>query len=101
MVSIDGWLLSAPRGGRIRYDNWRTRTWSKIAERAGVGEVNPHDPRHTLATRLFVVDRWTVPQVQAFLGHADPKVTLPIYTHVASEDLPSPSRGHFADTLGT
>lgn len=40
-----------------------------------------------------------LPQVQAFLGHVDPKVTLKVYTHVKAE-LPAPSRGHFADTQG-
>lgn len=100
VASIDGWLFNAPLGGRLRYDNWRTRTWYKIVELADVGDVNPHDLRHTLATRLFVVDGWNVPQVQAFLGHADPKVTLKIYTHVNSEELPAPSSGHFVDTLG-
>lgn len=100
VVPIDGWLFTAPNGGRLRYDNWRTRRWSRIVERADVGDLNPHDLRHTLATRLFVVDGWTVPQVQAFLGHVDPKVTLRIYTHVSSEGLPEPSRGHFVDTQG-
>lgn len=100
VASIEGWVFTAPRGGRVRYDNWRTRTWNRIVARAGVGDVNPHDLRHTLATRLFTVDGWTVPQVQAFLGHADPKVTLSIYTHIAAEDLPAPSSGHFVDTQG-
>jgi integrase len=76
------------------------RRWNPIIERAGVGDVNPHDLRHTLATRLFTVDGWSVPAVQAFLGHVDPKVTLRIYTHVSADELPAPSRGHFADTGG-
>ena len=100
VASIDGRLFTAPRGGRVRYDNWRTRTWYRIEKLADIGDVNPHDLRHTLATRLFVVDGWTVPQVQALLGHADPRVTLKVYTHVFPEDLPKPSRGQFADSLG-
>jgi integrase len=100
VVPIEGWLFTAPKGGRLRYDNWRTRTWNKIVDRAGIGNVNPHDLRHSLATRLFTVDGWTVPQVQAFLGHVDPTVTLKIYTHVVAEELPAPSSGHFVDTLG-
>ena len=100
VVSIDGWLVTAPRGGSVRYDNWRTRTWYKISALADVGDINPHDLRHTLATRLFVMDGWTVPAVQAFLGHTDPKVTLKVYTHVMSEDLPVPSSRHFVDTMG-
>ena len=65
---------------------------------AGIGDVRAHDLRHTVATRLFVVDGWTVPQVQAYLGHVDPTVTLKVYTHVAAESLPRPSDGHLADT---
>jgi integrase len=100
VVSMDGWLFTAPRGGRVRYDNWRTRTWRRIVESAKIGDIHPHDLRHTLATRLFVVDRWTVPEVQAYLGHVDPTVTLKVYTHVASEGLSRPSDGHLADTQG-
>jgi len=99
-ISMDGWLFTAPRGGRVRYDNWRTRTWKRIEEAASIGDVHPHDLRHTLATRLFVVDRWTVPEVQAYLGHVDPTVTLKVYTHVVSEGLSRPSDGHLADTQG-
>jgi len=100
VASLDGWLFTAPRGGQVRYDNWRTRTWRRVIEAADVGDVNPHDLRHTLATRLFLVDSWTVPQVQAYLGHADPAVTLRVYTHVSAEGLPRPSNGQFADSWG-
>jgi integrase len=91
VASWEGWIFTAPRGGQVRYHNWRTRTWRRIVEAAGIGDVHPHDLRHTLATRLFVVDGWTVPQVQAYLGHADPAVTLKVYTHVAAEALPTPT----------
>ena len=90
VASWDGWIFTASRGGQVRYDNWRTRTWRRIVKAADVGDVHPHDLRHTLATRLFVVDGWTVPQVQAYLGHVDPTVTLRVYTHVAAEELPTP-----------
>ncbi len=98
LASIDGWLFTAPKGGRVRYNNWRARTWTRIVESAGVGDVKAHDLRHTVATRLFVVDGWSVPQVQAFLGHVDPTITLRVYTHVNSESLPEPSSGHIVDT---
>ena len=62
----------------------------KIVEDLNFG-VRPHDLRRTAATRLFTVDRWTPAEVQAFLGHRDPRVTLGIYTLVEAEDLPRPS----------
>jgi len=89
--SIDGLAFTSPRGGPIRYTNWRRRVWLPILAASGV-DANPHDLRHTCATRLFVVDRWGPVEVQRFLGHRDPRITLRIYTHVASEDLPAPSR---------
>ncbi len=42
----------------------------------------------TAAPRLFLNDRWTPPEVQAFLGHATPHITLTIYTIVKAENLP-------------
>lgn len=77
-------------GGTIRYRNWRQRVWAPIVETAGV-DANPHDLRHTCATRLFTVDRWNPAEVARFLGHSDPRITLGIYTHVSSDDLPAPS----------
>jgi integrase len=103
VADLGGFVFTAPRGGPIRYDNWRTRTWTRIVEAAGVGDVHPHDLRHTCATRLFVVDRWTPGEVQRLLGHRDPRITLAIYTHIATDDLPEPSvlrtaDGHLTDT---
>ena len=100
VASIDGWLFTAPQGGRVRYNNWRARTWTRIEDRASAGEINPHDLRHTLTTRLFVVDRWKVPEVQAFVGLVDRTVTLKVYAHVMSEALPEPSSAHFVHTQG-
>jgi integrase len=91
VASIDGLAFTAPRGGTIRYTNWRRRVWTPIVEMAGVA-ATPHDLRHTCATRLLTVDRWNPAEVQRFLGHSDPRITLGIYTHVSSDDLPAPSR---------
>ena len=65
--------------------------WAQIAAEADVGHIVPHDLRHTCITRLFVVDRWTPAEVQRFVGHSDPRITLAIYSHVTPESLPIPS----------
>ena len=62
VVNIDRFLFTGPRGAVIRYTNWRSRKWSRIVEQVGF-DVLPHDLRHTVTTRLFVEDRWTVPEV--------------------------------------
>ena len=43
--------------------------------------LKTHELRHTFASLLFEAGA-TVPYVMDQLGHADPKVTLSIYTHV-------------------
>ena len=90
VTSIGGFVVTAPKGGPLSYGNWRSRVWIKIMSRVGF-EVTPHDLRRTAATRLFRVDRWTPAEVQAFLGHRDPRVTLSVYTIVEAEALPQPS----------
>ena len=90
ITGIDGYVVTAPRGGPLRYTNWRSRVWVKITERLDF-KVTPHDLRRTAATRLFVEDRRTPAEVQAFLGHRDPRVTLSTYTLVNAESLPQPS----------
>jgi integrase len=88
--NIGGFIVTSPRGGPLDYNNWRSRVWTTITRRIDF-DVTPPDLRRTAATRLFLVDRWTPAEVQAFMGHLDPRVTLGIYTIVASEKLPQPS----------
>ncbi len=88
--NIGGFIVTSPRGGPPNYNNWRARVWVKITRQIDF-DITPHDLRRTAATRLFLVDRWTPAEVQAFMGHVDPRVTLGIYTVVASKNLPQPS----------
>jgi integrase len=90
VASMEGFVFTDTRGGPIRYTNWRRRTWSRIIAEAGV-DANPHDLRHTTITRLILVDRWSPAEVQEFVGHRDPRVTLAVYTHLKGGDLPTPS----------
>ncbi len=94
---IDQFVATAPRGGPLQYSNWRSRVWTRIIERVDFDAI-PHDLRRTAATRLFIEDRWTPAEVQAFLGHGTPHVTLAIYTIVEAETLPRPSA--FTATVG-
>jgi integrase/recombinase XerD len=57
----------------------------RCAEKAGLDpqEVSPHTLRHSFATHLLQ-DGWTLPDVQAALGHARAETTL-IYVHALSE----------------
>ena len=90
VASMAGWIVTSPMGAPIRYGNWRRRVWKPIVRLADV-EANPHDLRHTAVTRLIKVDRWAPSEVQRFAGHRDPRVTLGIYTHISTADLPPPT----------
>jgi len=90
VANIDGHVVTAPRGGPLPYDRWRSRIWVKIVDRLNF-KVKPHDLRKTATTRLFLVDRWTPAEVQAFVGHTNPRMTLKVYTFVESGNLPTPS----------
>jgi integrase len=97
VTSIEGLFFTASRGGPVRYDNWRSRTWARIIDRLDF-DITPHHLRHTCATRLFREDGWTPAHVAALLGHADARMTLNTYTHLVPEELPRPSS---VDTLLT
>jgi integrase len=60
-----------------------------------------HDLRHTHATHLLQ-EGWPVPTVSRRLGHANPGITLTIYTHALSdvqgEDVKTPAAFAFAGT---
>lgn len=62
--------------------NWRT-VWDAAVEAAGVPRYTPHACRHTAASWLVQAGA-TLYEVQAFLGHEDPKTTMR-YAHLAPD----------------
>jgi integrase len=77
----DARLFTTDRGLPLRYSNFRSRVWLPAVKRAGFPELTPHDLRATCASNLFALGM-SVKEVQDYLGHADPQVTLAIYTKV-------------------
>lgn len=57
---------------------------SKIKHLKTDFKVTPHILRHTFATRCFEAGL-DIKEVQYLLGHADPSITLQIYTHYCKE----------------
>ena len=62
--------------------NWRV-VWDEAIEAAGVPDYTPHACRHTAASWLVQAGA-TLYEVQAFLGHEDPKTTMR-YAHLAPD----------------
>jgi hypothetical protein len=69
--------------------------WFKPAVRAaGVEWASPHSLRHYCATEL-ARSGFSPAHAAVWLGHADIRLTLQVYTHLTATDLPaSPFGGH-------
>ena len=97
----DEWFLQLAS----RYETERMELKTKIGsirdELSAMDRFTAHQLRHTYATMLYDagVD---VKTAQDFLGHADPTVTMNIYTHLSSqkkEKAVQALQQHFADTI--
>ena len=67
--------------GELYTNTQVTRGWDKYKKRTGV-TVTPHQLRHGYATMLFDAGI-DVKTAQKWLGHADIKTTLDVYTHLS------------------
>lgn len=67
-------------GTPIKPGSVRSR-WVRLVERAGLPYIRPHDTRHAHATLLLGLN--VHPKiVQERLGHANPSITMRVYSHV-------------------
>jgi integrase/recombinase XerD len=86
------------RGTRLSTAYVRALT-ARLGRRAGVERrTNPHAFRHTAATAMIEAD-YTLPEVQAMLGHRNVSTTS-IYTHVRDSRLADKVRRHRPDWEG-
>ena len=76
-------IFTAPDGGVLRLGNWRVRFFDPARDAAGLGDLTPHDLRHTAAS-LAIASGANVKAVQRMLGHASAAMTLDVYAGPAS-----------------
>jgi integrase len=82
----DELVFTGPLGGRVDRD-WLWRNILKPAARtAGVPWAGFHTFRHTAASLLFQGGK-NIKQVQEWLGHSDPGLTLRTYVHLIDDGL--------------
>jgi integrase len=79
-------VFTAPRGGVLMLRNWRRRVFDPALRAAGLGELTPHELRHTAAS-LAVAAGANVKAVQRMLGHASAAMTLDVYSGLFDDDL--------------
>lgn len=80
-MAADRLLWTTSAGTPLRYSSWKRWVWDPAVAAAELDGIRPHDLRRTCASHMFAMG-FTVPEVQAHLGHADPSVTLAVYTQV-------------------
>lgn len=92
-----GQVFQAPKGGTLRLNSWRKRTWKAALDTLrGVDEqgtphtdypdATPHDLRHTAAS-LAISANANVKAVQTMLGHKSAALTLDTYSDLFPADL--------------
>jgi integrase len=69
-------------GTPVRSQNFVTRGFRPLAEKAGIPRVRFHDLRHTHATLLTGLGT-TLPLVSGILGHSSIQITGDLYTHTS------------------
>ena len=71
----------AGRGGGPLWNGPLRRRWDRAVERAGIPRVTPHDMRATCISLLISAGADPT-SVQHHVGHADPGVTMRVYSQV-------------------
>ncbi|WTW96160.1 site-specific integrase [Streptomycetaceae bacterium NBC_01309] len=81
-------LFSAPQGGPLYGDNFRTRVFGPAVKASGLDGlgITPHKLRHTAAS-LSIAAGADVKVVQQMLGHKSATMTLDLYGHLFPDRL--------------
>jgi len=78
------WLFLNTRGGFLTSENAVKQVLSPILDKLGLPRCGFHAFRHTHAT-LLLYNGATPQEAQAQLRHADPRITIGVYSHVQAE----------------
>jgi integrase len=74
------WVFPNEDGTPIYYTNFLRRVWHKVQDIAKVRRRTPHDLRHSWASHMLASGA-DLAYVSNQLGHANPSITLRIYSH--------------------
>jgi integrase len=77
---MEEWIFRTDEGTPIYYTNFLRRIWHKVQDLAQVRRRTPHDLRHTWASHMLAGGA-DLAYVSNQLGHANPSITLRIYSH--------------------
>jgi integrase len=77
---MEDWVFPNEDGSPMHYTNFLRRVWHKVQDQAKVRRRTPHDLRHSWASHMLAAGA-DLAYVSAQLGHANPSITLRIYSH--------------------
>jgi integrase len=80
----DGPVFADRKGGWLRKSNLRNRGFLPAIKRSGLKPIRFHDLRHSAATN-WLLGGANIKAVSRRLGHADPHITLTVYSHYLPE----------------
>jgi len=77
------WVFPNQTGRILDPDNFRTRIFYKVLERAGLRRIRIHDLRHTFCSRL-IGNGESLAYIRDQMGHSSIQVTVDLYGHLVS-----------------
>ncbi|MBD0328299.1 MAG: site-specific integrase [Pyrinomonadaceae bacterium] len=80
-----GWVFPTAKGNPHYAANFYRHSWKPMLKKAGLPRVTFHQLRHGAASYLLS-QRVPVPVVSRYLGHANPSITLSVYSHMIDGD---------------
>ena len=86
LLDREGLVFTSPVGAALRSPNFHRRTWQPAVAECDLGDLVPHDLRHTAAS-LAISAGASVKTVQRMLGHGSAQITLDRYSHLFDDDL--------------
>ncbi len=83
--AIPEWIFSNRQGGFLDMYNVKRRYFKRVLHKAGLRDIRFHDLRHTFASQLLC-NGGNILYVSQQLGHANPQITMKIYSHWIPND---------------
>jgi len=84
-IEYPGWVFPTAKGNPHYAANFYRHNWKPKLKVAGLPSITFHQLRHGAASYLFS-QRVPIPVVSKYLGHANPSITLSVYSHMIDGD---------------
>ena len=82
---IPEWVWANEKGQRVDIGNIKAKNFKRVLRKAGLRDIRYHDLRHTYASQLLCSGA-NILYVSQQLGHANPGITMKIYSHWIPND---------------